>query len=348
MTEITIITNPVLAFTQPEKFTEFLKGIRDELEAFKPDVSTAKSRGEIAAMAFRVTKQKTAIDKAGKELNADKRKEIDAVDAERRKIWDKLEALADEIRKPLTDWENAEKEREKAKSEILDRLHGAVYDPNSSESVRLAIQKATDIAIDPEIFRDETNDAVNGKAETLTNLNIALERATRHEADQAELRRLREEKEAREREEADRIAHESAERAERERAEREKEAERQAEERRQRDIQEAAEKARQDEIRKAREEAERRDREAQEKIDAANREADRIKKETDDRERARLAEEKRIRDEQEARERDKAHRGAIMKAAKESLIENGLDEPTARKIVLAIVAGEIANVKLVF
>lgn len=66
-------------------------------------------------------------------------------------------------------------------------------------------------------------------------------------------------------------------------------------------------------------------------------------------ERERLAaEEKRKADEQAARDADKAHRGKVMKSAKEDIIKLGVDEEAAKKIVLAIVASEVAHVSLKF
>jgi colicin import membrane protein len=84
---------------------------------------------------------------------------------------------------------------------------------------------------------------------------------------------------------------------------------------------------------------------AQAKIDAANAENARLKREAED-----AAEQRRKEaDEQAARDKDKKHRGEVMKAAKEAIMEHsGIAEDAARKIVLAIVAGEIPNVTLRF
>lgn len=61
------------------------------------------------------------------------------------------------------------------------------------------------------------------------------------------------------------------------------------------------------------------------------------------------AEAKRIADEQAAREADRAHRGKIMGAAKEAIMEAGpVNEAAARNIVLAIAARRIPNVSIQF
>jgi colicin import membrane protein len=75
------------------------------------DISTESRRAAIAALAYKVAKSKTALDKARKDLVADQKEALKAIDREGARIWDELEALQAEVRKPLTDWENAEKAR---------------------------------------------------------------------------------------------------------------------------------------------------------------------------------------------------------------------------------------------
>lgn len=58
------------------------------------------------------------------------------------------------------------------------------------------------------------------------------------------------------------------------------------------------------------------------------------------------AEQDRIRREQEQREANKRHVGNIRRQAKESLVCLGIDEDMAKRIVLAIHAGRIANVSI--
>ena len=52
---------------------------------------------------------KTAIDAMGKELKSEWKAKCDAIDLERRKIWDELESLQATVCQPLTDFENKEK-----------------------------------------------------------------------------------------------------------------------------------------------------------------------------------------------------------------------------------------------
>lgn len=86
-----------------------LEEIEAKARSFVADASTTKGRKEIASMAFAVARTKTALDDAGKNLVAERKKVIGLVDAERKKARDRLDALRDEVRRPLDEWEQAEK-----------------------------------------------------------------------------------------------------------------------------------------------------------------------------------------------------------------------------------------------
>jgi len=93
--------------------------IKEQALSFIPDTSTNKGRKEIASIAARVASSKVALDKAGKELVAGIKEQSKAIDAERKKMRDSLDGLKEEVRKPLTDWENAEKAKLEAEAEKL-------------------------------------------------------------------------------------------------------------------------------------------------------------------------------------------------------------------------------------
>ena len=102
---------PVLVLTDKQKFSDFYEAMKAECDALKIDLETEKGRKAIASMAYKVARTKTAIDDAGKLLNEESRARINAVDENRREIRNQLDALKDEVRKPLTDWEQAEEAR---------------------------------------------------------------------------------------------------------------------------------------------------------------------------------------------------------------------------------------------
>lgn len=331
--------NPVAVLTDAKTYSEFYAKMKAETDAFVPDISTVKGRGEIAALAYKVTRTKTAIDAAGKKLNEEAREKINAVDASRRKIREELDALADAVRKPLTEWEAAEDERKSRINEILDCIKdwGTIRPDDNSDEIKRRAGNIRQLQIFPDVFADRMDEATAARQSALDRLDDACERALKSEADAAELTRLRAEAEAREIAERERVAAEQAAQAERERIEREKsEAAKRAQEQNDREAR-AVETARTEALAKA----QREHAEQMAKIEAENRRLA-------DAEKARLAEVERTKREEEARAADRKHRGEIMKSAKEAMMELGATEEIAKKIVLAIVAGEIPNTRISF
>lgn len=345
-----VFDKPALAIVQPDYFARVTEELKREASELPDDLSTEKNRKAIASMAFKIARTKTAIDDAGKALNDDARKQINAVDAKRREIRDALDALKDEVRAPLTAWEEAEKARTERFGFVLTELRkGAV--PSFGETA--ADVEARLLALDGfALTSDYGSERVAAVAaaieQTRAALKAALERLKREEADRAELERLRAEAAERERIEAEQA--EARRREAEAEAVRKAEAERQAreEDARKAEIARAAENARLEAERKAAE-AHRRELEAlaAEKArieqEAAKREADRLAAE-----RAAAAEAKRIADEQAAREANKAHRSKIMGEVKQAIMSCDVPEPTAKAIVLAILAGQIPHTAIKF
>jgi hypothetical protein len=359
---------PVVVLTDKAQRESFYEHIQREVDAFEPDTSTEKGRKAIKSLAYKITRTKTAIDDAGKQLNEEARARINAVDAERRAVKEKLTALANEVRRPVDEWEAAEEKRVEECRAIIDGIKAAavVTIEDTAATVRARGGQVWNTALDADRFGDMLAEATAAKDMAVSALKSALARLTKEEADKAELERLR--AEAAEREERDRNEREAREAEERRAAEaKATEEQRIADERAAEERRIAAEKAEAERIerakreaaeaaeRVAREEQTKRDREhaeqlaaerrrAEEAEQAAQAERDRIAAEESKRE----AEAKRLADEQATREADQAHRSAVMKAAKEAIMTCGVDEDTAKKIVLLIRSGEVPNVSLRF
>lgn len=325
------------------------------------DVSTKKGRDVLRSFAAEVRSEKAGIDKARLRLTKEWRDMVAQANEAGKEINERLEQLAVEVRKPLTDWEEAETARVNRCREIIDgfKADAVVTLDDTAVTVRARGAGIWQIALDEEQFRDLLPEAQQAKDHAVATLKTALARLEKEEADRAELERLRAENEAREAREreaaAERERIEAERRAEEERVAREAEEARLAEERRV-----AAEKAEAERIERAREEAaeaerQRVEREHAEQLAAERRraeEAERAAQAERDRiaaaEAAREAEAKRLADEQAAREADQAHRTAVKSKAKQAIMSCGTDEETARKIVMAIIAGEVPAVKLEF
>ncbi|AII27762.1 hypothetical protein B9J07_12855 [Sinorhizobium sp. LM21] len=330
-----IIALPVKAdvatFTDEKAFEDLYEKIVKKVGEHVPDVSTKAGRDAIASLAYKVARTKTTLDKQGKDLTEEWRKNTSKVNATRNTISDRLEALQKTVRKPLTDWEIAEDARIAKHQAALDKLLSYVtltVQPSEELRAMVAAVDATVVDDSWDEFRDRAELA---KADALAALRRLVDIAEKQEADARELAELRAEREARE-------AAEQAKRDEEERAEQE----RQAEEQRKADAERIE--------REAREQAER---DAQARIDAAEREA----REANERaERAAADERQRIADEQAAqlveqqrREADIEHRRKINNTVVNALVACAEISPDqAKKIVAHLVSGLIPNVTFTY
>ncbi|MCM8294777.1 hypothetical protein M8U53_24930, partial [Enterobacter hormaechei] len=282
VTDLVVIekSSAMAVFTNNEQLDPIIEKIEKEARSLVPDVSTKKGRDAIASMAHKVARSKTYIDNAGKDLVAELKALPKQIDESRRIVRERLDALKDEVRRPLTEWE-AEQERIKAE-EAMNAAHEEALAMNEE----FDHQRAAQIEADHELA---------------LLMNESFDR-------QREEARQKAEQEQRERDE--RLKQEAAEQARRD-AEAKHKAEIEAAARR-----EAEEKARAELAERQRIEAEQRAaREKQEAEARAEREkaaaveAERLKaKQAED---ARLAEEKRLADEQAKREADVKHRKTV-------------------------------------
>ena len=170
--------------------------IQREVRAHAPDLTTKKGRDAIASLAHKVSKSKVALDDAGKALTEDAKKHIAAVDAARKKVRDTLDALRDECRKPLTDWEAAEERRIAAcKAAIHGFIHHGMTGEETSAEIRAKAEAMKAVPVGPDFgeFEDQANGARDA---TLVALRSLYQLAKLREDQAAELEALRAEKAA--------------------------------------------------------------------------------------------------------------------------------------------------------
>lgn len=304
-----------------------LERIEAEARAQAPDLTTTKGRKAIASLAYKIAQSKTALDDAGKALNEDARRQIGIVDAERKRMRERLDALKDEIRAPLTKWEADEAARIDLHKARLAAIQNAAPDAETSEAYRAMIARIEAMPVD-DSWQEFTADAGKAKDATLARLRSGLAVAEVREAQEAELARLRAEAAARE--EADRLRRD-AEEAERARIAAEK-AEADRLERIEREKQEAADRAAKEAEACAKAEADRAAREAAEREAALKRAAE----EQAARHAAELAEAKRREEAAAQTERDRIAREAA--AAEVARQKRAADEAHRAKI-----RGDIAD-----
>lgn len=114
-----------------------LDQIKAEIAQVEIDISTPEGRKACASLAYKVARSKTALDAMGKTLTDQWRKQAETVHAERRLIEKELDALANEVRAPLTEWENIEKARVKAHEDAHKALDREAEERRQAEVQRI-------------------------------------------------------------------------------------------------------------------------------------------------------------------------------------------------------------------
>ncbi|BDA55780.1 hypothetical protein [Raoultella ornithinolytica] len=316
--------NAMAVFTNNDQLDPLIEAIEKEARSLVPDVTTKKGRDAIASMAHKVARSKTYIDNAGKDLVAELKALPKKIDESRRIARERLDALKDEVRRPLTEWE-AEQDRIKAE-EAMNALHAEALAMNEEFDRQLAarIESDHEMAL---LMNDAFDREQAEKKAEAERQRIAREEEIKRQAEE----KAKREAEEKHRAELEASARREAEgRAAKERAERERI---EAQQRAERDRIAAEQKAEAD--KQAAIEAERR---------KAQEEADRIRREAEQREQARLAEEKRKADEQARREADVKHRKAVgTEIVKSLLAKTSLTRDQAIEVLLAIKDGNIPH-----
>ncbi|HEE0068076.1 TPA: hypothetical protein R8H18_000856 [Citrobacter freundii] len=318
VTDLVVIekSNAMAVFTNNEQLDPIIEKIEKEARSLVPDVSTKKGRDAIASMAHKVARSKTYIDNAGKDLVAELKALPKQIDESRRIVRERLDALKDEVRRPLTEWE-AEQERIKAEEAAKIK----------AEEDRKQFESDHEIAL---LMNEKHDREAKEKAEEAERQRIAHEEELKRQAAE-QAKREAEEKAAAElaaakKREEDAIAA---------RAQAELLA-KQAQERAEQEAKDAAEKAEAE--KKAAIEAEQR---------KAQEEADRIKREAEAKEAAHLAEEKRISDEKAKREADVKHRKAVGTDIVNALTANtSISRDQAIEVLKALMDGLVPRTQI--
>ncbi|WAG77012.1 hypothetical protein LMK08_16685 [Metapseudomonas furukawaii] len=323
-----------------------------------PDLSTRKGRDRVASLASQVSRSKTAVEKPGRDYLKRIKELPKAIETELREFVQQMDALRDEVRRPLTEWEEKEAARVAEHERRIEELRCTNTDGRTAAEIASAISLIEEVEIG-ENWEEFEAEAHRVKAASLATLREALARREQYEAEQAELERLRKEVAAREQKEREeRIAREAAE-AERLAAERRAQEERDAAARREAEAKAAAER-RELELRLQAEQAERAAAQAEANRIAAEQRAEQERVAAEERatqaaEAARQAEIRRQADEQAriereaaAREADRAHKGAVLKAAKEAVMTVGITEDQAREVIKLIAAGGVPQVYIAY
>lgn len=310
------------------------------------DATTPKGREEIKSLAYKVSRSKTALEGMGDALKADAKRIVDAVNSDLRIVRSRMDALRDEVRKPVDDYDAREAARVDAHRSVIAEIEALCrFDAQPDEgSVAERLAKLGDLAqrnseefyVSATLAIDRTRTTLDAHAVAARQRRIECEEAARLEARRLEEERIaaeaakakREAEIARQAAEAARIEAERKARAEKDRIENERLAAVRAAELAEARRVEAEEKAA-------------RDRVAAEKLA----EARRLQAIEDERRRV-AAEAEAIKVEEVRRAADKAHRARINREILTALESAGIETAIAKSVIGAVARGAVPHMTI--
>ena len=318
VTDLVVIekSSAMAVFTNNEQLDPIIEKIEKEARSLVPDVTTKKGRDAIASMAHKVARSKTYIDNAGKDLVAEMKALPKQIDESRRIVRERLDALKDEVRRPLTEWE-AEQERIKAEEAAKIKAEEDRKKFESDHEIALLMNDAFDREVAEKKAEEERQRIAHEEELKRQAAEQAKREAEEKAAAELAAAKKREEDAIAAKAQAELLAKQAQERAEQE-------------------AKDAAAKAEAE--KKAAIEAEQR---------KAQEEADRIKREVEAKEAARLAEEKRIADEKAKREADVKHRKAVGTEIVNALTANtSISRDQAIEVLKALMDGLVPRTQI--
>ncbi|EOT1887670.1 hypothetical protein ACNHT3_000566 [Citrobacter freundii] len=318
VTDLVVIekSSAMAVFTNNEQLDPIIEKIEKEARSLVPDVSTKKGRDAIASMAHKIARSKTYIDNAGKDLVAELKALPKQIDESRRIVRERLDALKDEVRRPLTEWE-ADQERIKAEEAAKIKAEEDRKQFESDHEIALLMNDAFDRELAEKKAEEERQRIAHEEELKRQAAEQAKREAEEKAAAELAAAKKREEDAIAAKAQAELLAKQAQERAEQE-------------------AKDAAAKAEAE--KKAAIEAEQR---------KAQEEADRIKREAEAKEAARLAEEKRIADEKAKREADVKHRKAVGTEIVNALTANtSISREQAIEVLKALMDGLVPRTQI--
>ena len=352
----------VEVFDTTQSVDTIIQEISKAAKAVKQDITTDTGRKLVARTARTVAKFKTLLDGKGKDFLAVQKAAMKETDVLRKKLRDDLDEVRDEIRKPLTDWEEAEEARAQKIEEEIQNIKSLAneYKPEGgkldSTQLRYKINTINEYSNTHVDFGDRLEEAKSAIEQSLTTLNQLIVAREEEEAQAIEIERLKKQAEEQAQKDRDAEIKRQAEEEARLRAEAEAAERLKAAELEKKNAEEASKRALEA---KDRELQEAKDREEQAKRDAAKAE-EQAKFNADQ-----AVEQERLRVEAEQAEIEKAekaeadrkaelaanedHREKITSGVKESMKFIGnIDDNSAQLIVNGIIAGTIPNLTIQF
>lgn len=332
-----------------------------------PDLSTATGRKRIASLAATVARSKTALDGKGRDYLRELKAKPKVIEAELRKFGEDMDALRDEVRKPLNEWEAKKEAEEAAVQSAIDQVvqrFTLPADANADE-IQGALFGLEQEPLTVDVFGDRLEEAEAKRTYGITVLTEQLAKRQQYEREQAELVENRRKIAALEEEKRIKAAADQAVEDERKRADEERQRiahqqqlQRDEDARKLREAEHKAMQAENDRLAAEERAEDERNQATLRQQQAVEQERLRLEREQAERERLQREQEEQQRRDDEARAANRAHQGKINKAALDAILainmapegqpEAFLKPDVAKNIVAAIIRGQIPAVTITY
>ncbi|MCB0252120.1 MAG: hypothetical protein KDI55_00140 [Anaerolineae bacterium] len=173
--------------------------IREKASSLPDDMGTEANRSMVRSFAYRIARSKTLLDTKGKNVVDSLKALPRIIDANRKVIRDRLDAVHAEVRKPLTKWEDDEAERKRQHTSTISWLAGQGdidWIKYGEASIRNRIAEVSEFSI-PDDAAEFGEKYAETKKAAIVSLDDALAARVKFDTQNKELERLRQEAEAR-------------------------------------------------------------------------------------------------------------------------------------------------------
>ena len=189
--------NAVTVFETEGGADPVLSDLKKAFKQFTPDVTTSKGRKEIASYSRKFSTTKVAIVGEHDKLVLEAKERIKKAGVVKKLIVTTCDDYRDRTRQPLTDYENAKKEREAQMMKVLNQIQSLLsfepFDVVTPELLDERIAEAKAIVID-ESFGEKLDHAISEQEGTIAKLSLKKMELEKYIAEQEELAILKKEK----------------------------------------------------------------------------------------------------------------------------------------------------------
>lgn len=149
-----------LIYLPQDGLTPYFEHIKAQVIGEVPELTTKKGRDRVASLSAQVSRSKTAVEKPGREYLKLLKAQPKLVEAQLKTFVDNCDALRDEVRKPLTEWEAAKKlHTEKLEQRVA-------FFETAARNVQFELSEVIDAAAFDE-QREYVNDVIGEVKETV-------------------------------------------------------------------------------------------------------------------------------------------------------------------------------------